>query len=147
MTDPTSPAPEGGSPADQGTPAPPPPPPAPAPPPVPPAPPYPPAGYAQPGYPQPGYPAGPVTSQNAIIGLVLAVVSWLVCPVVPAIVALVLASKSSQEIAASGGRIGGDGLNTATRIVSWINIAFFGLGIIVVGLLFVFGFFAAGVNA
>lgn len=146
MTDPTPPAPQGDSPADQGRPTPPPPP-APAPPPVPPAPPYPPAGYAQPGYPQPGYPTGPVTSQNAIIGLVLAVVSWVACPVIPAIIALVLASKSSQEIAASGGRIGGEGLNTATRIVSWINIAFYGLGIIVVGLLFAFGVFAAGVNA
>ena len=72
----------------------------------------------------PGVPAvaGPVTSTNAVIGLVLAIVSWVVCPIIAAIVALVLARSSSKEIAASGGSVGGAGLNTATRIIAWINI-------------------------
>ena len=66
--------------------------------------------------------AGPPTSTNAVIGLVLAIVSWIICPIIAAIVALVLARSSSKEIAASGGSIGGAGLNTATRIIAWINI-------------------------
>jgi hypothetical protein len=93
---------------------------------------YPQAGYPQAGYPQAGYPQGAypyapaqTTSTNAVVGLVLAVLSWVVCPVIPAIVALVLASKSAEEIAASQGRVGGEGLNTATKIISWINIGFY----------------------
>jgi hypothetical protein len=64
---------------------------------------------------------------------VLSIVSWLVCPIIPAIVALVLAKKSGDEIAASQGRVGGEGLNTATKIVSWINIAFYGAFIVIGG--------------
>lgn len=67
--------------------------------------------------------AGPRTSTNAIVGLVLAIVSWVVCPIIAAIVALVLAHSSSKEIAASDGRVDGAGLNTATRIIAWLNIA------------------------
>ena len=66
--------------------------------------------------------AGPTTSTNAIVGLVLAIVSWVVCPIIAAIVALVLAHSSDKEIKASGGTVGGSGLNTATRIIAWINI-------------------------
>ena len=68
--------------------------------------------------------AGPTTSTNAIVGLVLAIVSWVVCPIIAAIVALVLAHSSDKEIKASDGTIGGAGLNTATRIIAWINIGF-----------------------
>ena len=66
--------------------------------------------------------AGPTTSTNAIIGLVLAIVSWVICPIIAAIVALVLAHSSDKEIKASGGRVDGAGLNTATRIIAWLNI-------------------------
>ncbi|MFM1965607.1 MAG: hypothetical protein RL134_1332 [Actinomycetota bacterium] len=104
-----------------------------------PAPAYPPApGYVVP--PPPGYPAqsyayppAQTTSTNAVVGLVLSIVSWLLCPIIPAIVALVLAKKSGEEIAASQGRVGGEGLNTATKIVSWINIAFYGAFIVIGG--------------
>ncbi len=62
------------------------------------------------------------TSSNAIVALILAVISWAVCPIIPAIVALVLASNAAKEIASSGGRVQGQGLVTAARIVSWVNI-------------------------
>jgi hypothetical protein len=84
-------------------------------------------------------PAGPVTSTNAIIGLVLAVVSWIVCPIIAAIVALVLAHSSSKEIAASDGRVGGAGLNTATRIIAWINIGVSIIAGVVIAVLTVIG--------
>jgi hypothetical protein len=66
--------------------------------------------------------AGPTTSTNAIIGLVLAIVSWVICPIIAAVVALVLARSSDKEIKASQGRVDGAGLNTATRIIAWLNI-------------------------
>lgn len=81
---------------------------------------YPPAAYP------PAYPQGAKTSTNAIVGLVLAILSWAICPVVPAIVALFLAHASTREIEESGGMVGGSGINTATRIISWINIGVWG---------------------
>lgn len=95
-------------------------------------PPPPPAAYP-PGY---GY-ATAVTSTNAIIGLILAITSWVVCPIVPAIVALVLAAKSKQEIAASQGRVEGEGYNLATRIIAWLNIGIWSLLIVGFGIFFV----------
>lgn len=92
--------------------------------------------------------AGQTTSTNAIVGLVLAIVSWVVCPIIAAIVALVLAQSSSKEIAASDGRIGGAGLNTATRIIAWINIAVSIVAGIAIAALAAFGvIFSANVAA
>lgn len=98
-----------------------------------PAQPYPPQPYPGQAYPPQPYPYAPTptTSTNAIVGLVLAVLSWVLCPIVPAIVALVLARQSDREIQASGGTVGGEGLNTATRVVSWINIGVWGTLIVV----------------
>ena len=112
---------------------------------VPPPPAYPgqyPPQYAG-GYPGYGYAAPTQTSQNATIALVLAIVSWLLCPVIPAVVALFLCRSAKQEIAASGGRITGEGLVTASKVVSWLNIAFYlAFGVLMVALL-ALGFFAA----
>lgn len=96
----------------------------------------PPPGYPAPGAPAyaypPVYPPAPKTSSNAIIALVLSVAAWLVCPIVPAIVALVFASMASKEIDASGNQLQGRGMVTAAKIVSWINIGFY-VAVIVVG--------------
>ena len=64
------------------------------------------------------------------MALVLAILSFVVCPVLPAIVALVLASSADQEIRASGGRISGQGLSKAAKIISWINLGLSVLGVI-----------------
>ena len=112
----------------------PPPPAAPVPPPAAPVPP-PAGGYGAPppppagGYaPAPAYgvPQAPMpqTNNNAIIALVLSIVSWAVCPIVAAIVALVFASKAKKEIEQSGGWQTGSGFVTAAKIIAWINIAF-----------------------
>lgn len=97
-----------------------PPPGAPIPPPLPPG-----GGYA----PAPAYGVPPVaqpqTNSNAIIALVLAIVSWAICPIIASIVALVFASKAKKEIAQSGGWQTGEGFVTAAKIIAWINIVFF----------------------
>ena len=98
----------------------------------------PPPGYA--GY---GYPPQQ-TDGKAITALVLAIASWVLCPVVPAIIALVLASGSQRDIEASGGRLGGDGLNKAAKIISWINLGLALLAVLVVVL--GFGLFATSVE-
>ena len=101
-------------------------------PPSPPEQPPPPAGSPPPGWTPP--PAGyrpPQTDGMAIGALACAIAAFLVCPLVPAIVALFLAHNSQQRINASGGQLTGDGLNTAARIVSWIHIGLCALGIVV----------------
>ena len=113
-------------------------------------------GYGQPGYGQPGYgqppghvmpgyggvagygsPYGQETCGRAIAVLVCAIASFVV-PLIPAIVALALAGGARREIAAAGGRLTGDGLVQAGRIIAWINV---GLSLLVL-LLLVIGIIA-----
>lgn len=100
-------------------------------------------GYAQaPGY--GGYTQAPRTDTKAIVALVCAIGSFVVFPLIPAIVALVLAGQSRRQIAASGGALTGDGLNTASKVVAWINIGLSLLALVaVIGLLAV-GFSSVG---
>ena len=98
-----------------------------------PPPPGPPVGPPPPQGPGPGglpY-QGPRDSSNAIVALILAIGSFVVCPIVLAIVALVLANKASQEIASSQGWVRGSGLVTAARVLAWINIGLAVAGILV----------------
>jgi hypothetical protein len=94
---------------------------------------YPPAGYAP-------YPPPAQTSNNAVVALILSVVSWVVCPIIAAIVALVFANLAGKEIEASGGRVQGQGLVTASRWVAWINIGVFAAAIVLT--IFISLFFA-----
>jgi hypothetical protein len=73
----------------------------------------------------------PQTDGKAIGALVSAISAWIFCPIVAAIVALVLAGQSSRDIESSGGRLTGAGLNTAARIVAWLNIGLGGLFFVV----------------
>ena len=64
------------------------------------------------------------TESLAVVALVLAIGSWVVCPIIPAVVALVLAGKADEYIRASGGRKQGEGMSKAARVVAWVNIGF-----------------------
>jgi hypothetical protein len=119
---------------------------------------WPSAGYpgqggvpAQPGYQAPyaAYPPPPAgqTSNNAVVGLILAVVSWVVCPLIAAIVALIFANLASKEIEASGGRVEGQGLVTATRWVAWINIGVVAAAIVISVFIALLIAIATGMNA
>jgi hypothetical protein len=75
--------------------------------------------------------------------LVLAVCSFVVFPVVPAVVALALAPGASRDIAAAGGRLTGDGLLKAGRIVAWVNLGLaLGFVLLMILMLGVFGILA-----
>jgi hypothetical protein len=107
---------------------------------------YPPAGYPPPGYPPYGYPPAQTTSTKAVIALILSILSWVLCPVIPAIVALVLVKQSNEEIAASQGRVGGEGLNTASKIVSWINIGLYAAIAVIFGAIFLIALVAGAAS-
>lgn len=96
---------------------------------------YPPPGYGAPGYSAPSYGAPRRTDNKAVIGLVLAISSWLICPVLPAIAALILAGQSNRAIDASGGALEGRTMNTATTWVSWLNIGLWVI-LLIVGAIF-----------
>lgn len=91
------------------------------------------AGYGQAGYAQPGYGQAQETASRAIVVLVCAIASFVVVPFIPAVVALALAGGAQQQIAQSGGRLTGDGLVRAGRIVAWINVGLTAL--VVVGII------------
>jgi hypothetical protein len=85
-----------------------------------PAPPPPSYQYQYPGGYQPAQ-----TDGMAIAALVVAICSFVVVwfiPVVPAIIALVLANSSNKKIRESGGRLTGETLNRVAIIISWINL-------------------------
>jgi len=66
---------------------------------------------------------GQETSSRAVVALVLACASFTAFPVVAAVAALVLARGADAEIAAAGGRLVGQGLTRAARVIAWINLA------------------------
>jgi hypothetical protein len=95
-----------------------------------------------PGVPAASVQAYPQSSNNAVIALILAIVSWVVCPIVMAIAALIFASKADKEIKLSNGWLTGSGLVLAAKILSWINIALY----ILIGLFFLVVFIIAAAN-
>lgn len=88
--------------------------------------------------------AAPQTSQNAIIAFVLAIVSWAVCPIVCAIIALVMASSARKEIESSGGWKTGEGFVTAAKWIAWVNICVWAVLIVIYALFFFFAIALSG---
>lgn len=70
------------------------------------------------------------------MALVCAIASWVALPLFPAIAALVVGSSARRDIDASGGRLTGEGLVTAARVIAWINLGLCALAaVVVVGIL------------
>jgi hypothetical protein len=90
------------------------------------APPPPGYGYQPPAY---GYGPAPRTDGTAIAALILSIASFVVCPVIPAIVALALCPSSRRRIEASRGALTGEGMLTAAKVVSWVNLGLSALAI------------------
>ena len=101
--------------------------------------------YGQPyGQPAPNYgyqPYGPPpqTEGSAVGALIASILSWVFCPIIPAIVALVLIPGAKRKIDTSQGRLTGESLLTAAKWIAWINIALWGLMIVGFGILIVLG--------
>ena len=67
----------------------------------------------------------PPNDGAAIAALILAIASFVICPVVPAIAALVVATSSRRNIADAGGALGGEHLCRVATVVVWVNIGLF----------------------
>lgn len=73
-------------------------------------------------YPQSAGPGPARTEGMAVAALVCGIASLLFCGLVLGIVAVVLAGNAQSRIAASGGRLGGEGMATVGRILGIIGI-------------------------
>ncbi|HSH60740.1 MAG TPA: hypothetical protein VK988_14105 [Acidimicrobiales bacterium] len=62
------------------------------------------------------------TEGTAIAALVLAILSFVVCPLLPALLALDLAGRADQKITDSAGTLTGEQLTKAARVVAGANI-------------------------
>ncbi len=89
------------------------------------------------GSPVPAYQPAVPTSGTAIAALVLAVASWVVLPVVPAVIALFLARRAKREVRASSGGLQGQSLATAATIVAAVNVGLFVLAVLLLVLVIV----------
>jgi hypothetical protein len=90
--------------------------------------------------------ATPGASGNSIVALVLSITSWVVCPILFAVIALVFANKAEKEISASNGSVGGGAFVSASKIVAWVNIGVYAAAV-VLGLLALFFFIILGVSS
>jgi hypothetical protein len=87
----------------------------------------------QPAYPQPAptppaaYAYGPRTNNTAVASLVFGIVSWLVCPVIGGLLAVILGHVARGQIRRTGE--GGGGLALAGLILGYLHLA----GVFVVG--------------
>ena len=65
----------------------------------------------------------PSTEGNAMAALIVAIGSFVVCPGIAAIIALVLAGSAKRSILRSDGAREGLGIVVAAQIIAWANIA------------------------
>ena len=106
---------------------------------------YQPPNYSQPGYPAAGgygYPVNRETNSNAIIALVCGIAAFVICGL-GAIPAIIFGNKAIDEINASGGTQDGLGMAQAGRIIGWVAVALWTIGIA----LFVILLIAAGASS
>lgn len=81
----------------------------------------------------------PESNGKAITALVLGICSFLICPVILSIPAVILGYQARGEIDRSGGRQTGRGLAVAGIVLGWLNLALSVIAIIAVVALGVFG--------
>lgn len=105
-------------------------------------------GFGQPEYQQPGfqptYPGGGMygmppateTNSNAIIALVCGIAAFVICGL-GAIPAIIFGNKAIAEIEASGGRQEGRGMAQAGRIIGWVAIAMWAVGIVLFAIILI----------
>lgn len=81
----------------------------------------------------------PETDSKAIWALVSAIGGFFLCPVVLSVIGWVLANQSLETIRASNGRLTGDGLAKAARILAIVGLVLSLLGFALFLLIVVFG--------
>jgi hypothetical protein len=102
-------------------------------------PPYQPNQYPPPGQQYPMPPVAPPNSSKATTSLILGIVSIVMCGLFLGVPAMIVSRQAKQEIAASQGRLGGEGLATAGFVTGLIGTIWSVLGVILVVVLIAVG--------
>ena len=76
------------------------------------------------------------TSPLAVVSLVTGLLSWVILPLVGALVAIVCGHMARGEIRRDPDRLDGDGLALAGLILGWVNIALMVLTVLAILLFF-----------
>lgn len=69
------------------------------------------------------YVSAPPTSNTALVSLIMAILGWVVLPVIGSLLAVVFGHAALGEIDRSGGRISGRGLAQAGLILGYAGLA------------------------
>ena len=86
------------------------------------------------------------TCSTATVSLIFGILSWIVLPIVGAIVAIIAGHMARGEIRRSNGTLDGDGLATIGIVLGWAHLAFIVLAVLMFvlffgGLALLIGFF------
>ena len=74
----------------------------------------------------------PSSSGEATASLILGICGLLICSLICSPLAIMYGKRARRSIAASGGRLGGDGQATAGIVLGWIGIGLLALGLVAV---------------
>lgn len=83
-------------------------------------------------------PAIPQTSTMATVSLVTGIASWVIVPLIGAIVAVITGHMARKEIRESGGQLTGDGLATAGLVLGYLQLGVTVLGVCLFACILVF---------
>lgn len=67
----------------------------------------------------------PTISTKAVLAFVIALIGLITCPLLGAIIGVILGGQAQSEIDLSGGRQTGRGLATAAVVIGWIAVVVF----------------------
>lgn len=88
--------------------------------------------WQQQQYPQKRFYVPPKNDDGAVTSLILGIASFLVCPIVLAVPAIIVGNTAKSRIAQSGGTLIGDGLATAGIVCGWINVVLSGVLLLII---------------
>jgi uncharacterized membrane protein YjgN (DUF898 family) len=78
------------------------------------------------------------TEDKAVISMILGILSLVSFSILAGIPAIILGKMSRNNIRASSGRLGGEGMATAGIVMGWVSVALLGLGVLVVLAIIIF---------
>ncbi len=83
-------------------------------------------------------PAEPIVNAKAVLSLVIALVGLVFCPLIGAVIAVVLGSQARTEIDRSAGAQTGRGFATAGLVIGWIAVVVFLIASVSIAIMFAF---------
>jgi Domain of unknown function (DUF4190) len=94
----------------------------------------------------PQYVAVQPTEDKAVISMILGILGLVSFSILAGIPAIILGNMSRNNIRASSGRLGGESMATAGIVMGWVSVGLAGLGVVVVIIIFIVAFAAAGIH-